>query len=137
MLIRRPSGGPGGHAAVFEDDGKVAYAYLLEEGRIVADVWLYNRAAAPETPEWRDPTAAPFANPRGFASDEHFAPVADESEVEFSWSDGPDEQTVLRVIIRGEYHARLVPGSKPGWCRLAIKNGPLALPLREDEGLER
>lgn len=134
MLIKNPSEEFGGYAAVFEDDGKVAYAYLLDEGRITADVWLYNCGAAPAEPEWRDPSKLPFANPRGFASDEQFAPIADESEVMFSWSSAQDGQLVLRVLLRGAYHARLVPGSKPGWCKLAAKDGPLARVLStEDE----
>jgi hypothetical protein len=34
---------PGGdRQVVLEDDGRVAYAYLLERDAIVADVWLYN-----------------------------------------------------------------------------------------------
>jgi hypothetical protein len=125
-----------GHSAVFEDDGRVAYAYLLDGDDIVADVWLYNRAATPEQPE-RDPSRMPFLNPRGFASGEQFPPVADESEVAFSWSRGAAGQTALRVFIRGDYHAMLVPGSKPGWCKLAARDGPLASVLREDDELER
>ena len=126
-----------GHSAVFEDDGRVAYAYLLDGDEIVADVWLYNSAATPEQPEWRDPSRMPFMNPRGFASGEQFTPVADESEVAFSWSHGAAGQTALRVFIRGDYHAMLVPGSKPGWCKLAARDGPLASVLREDNELER
>lgn len=126
-----------GHSAVFEDDGRVAYAYLLYGDEIVADVWLYNSVATPERPEWRDPSRAPFMNPLGFTSSEQFPPVRDETEVAFSWSRGTAEQTTLRVFIRGDYHAMLVPGSKPGWCKLAARNGPLASVLREDDELER
>jgi hypothetical protein len=28
--------------AVFEDDGRVAYAYLVLDEQVVADVWIYN-----------------------------------------------------------------------------------------------
>ncbi len=30
------------YSAVFEYDGEVAYGYLLSDGQIVSDVWLYN-----------------------------------------------------------------------------------------------
>lgn len=136
MLIER-NDDRGRLSAIFEDDGKVAYAYLVDGDQFVADVWLYNRGATPEKPEWRDRSRAPFANPRGFASDDPFPPVADESEVEFLWSHSAEGQTTMRVFIRGEYHAKLVPGSKPGWCKLAVRDGPLASVLREDEELER
>jgi len=62
MLIERNNSGTG-YSAIFEDDGKVAYAYRLDNGKIVADVWLYNRAVAPEAPEWRDRSKAPFFEP--------------------------------------------------------------------------
>ena len=125
MLIERDNGATG-YSGVFEDDGNVAYAYLLDNGRIVADVWLYNRAATPESPEWRDRSKAPFLNPRGFTSEVPFLPPANESEVEFGWSKDAEGQTTLRVRIRGQCHALLRPGSKPGWCKLAAKDGPLA-----------
>jgi hypothetical protein len=125
-MIDKHSEGPPGYSAVFEDDGKVAHAYLLHERRIVADVWLYNRSAAPEAPNWRDPSSAPFLNPRAYASSEPFPPVTDESEVDFDWSSDAAGSPILRILIRGEDHARLVPGSKPGWSRLAAKDGPLA-----------
>jgi hypothetical protein len=87
MLVKQANGETG-YSAVFEDDGKVAYAYLLSEDRIVADVWLYNRIAAPQEPEWRDRSKAPFANPQGFAASEPFPPVLDETEITFAWSRG-------------------------------------------------
>jgi hypothetical protein len=40
---------------IVEDDDRVAYAYLVREGRILADVWLYNRMPAPwrlSTTDW-------------------------------------------------------------------------------------
>ena len=136
MLFKRDDDATG-YSAVFEDDGKVAYAYLLRDNKIVADVWLYNRVAAPEQPEWRDRSMAPFANPQGFAASDPFPPVTDASEVAFEWSQGRAGETVLRIFIRGAYHAALVPGSKPGWCKLALRDGPLASVLREDDELER
>jgi hypothetical protein len=121
-----------GHSATFEDDGRVAYAYIWQNDTIVADVWLYNHGEPPTEPEWRDPGKLPFANPKGFASTEPFAPVTDESEVTFSWfhSSSPSD-LVLSICIRGELIAKLTPGSKPGWCRLAVKDGPLALQLKD------
>ncbi|WP_375157246.1 hypothetical protein [Bradyrhizobium sp. RDT46] len=51
-------------AVIIEDDGKVAYAYMLDRnGKICSDVWLYNRCPAPIEPEWHDAANLPFANP--------------------------------------------------------------------------
>ena len=44
-------------SVVLEDDGDVAYAYLLEEGIVVGDVWLYNVSQSPNTIDWSDPSA--------------------------------------------------------------------------------
>ncbi len=118
------------YSAVFEDDGKTAYVYLTNGGKIVGDVWLYNHAEPPAEPEWEDPSKMPFANSKEFVSNELFSPVADASEVNFDWTHQGDSLT-LRLGIRGEPFAVLTPGSKPGWSKLAIKDGPLALRLKE------
>ena len=128
MLFKRVDNAA--HSAVFEDDGKVAYAYLLYEGSIVSEVWLYNRISTPEQPEWRDRSRVPFANSLGFATSDPFPPVSTEEEVVFEWSRDAAGYILLKVFIRGTYHAALTPGRKPGWCRLAVKDGPLASVLR-------
>ena len=120
-----------GYSGIFDDDGKTAYAYLRsEDDQIVGDVWLYNHGEPPDQPEWDDPSNLPFANPREFVSGEPFDPVEDPSELRFEWIQWWDAPT-LRIHIREEPFAVLTPGSKPGWSRLAIKEGPLALPLKE------
>lgn len=118
------------YSAVFEDDGRVAYAYLLKGGDIIADVWLYNHGEPPDEPEWEDPTRMPFANPNGFASPKPFNPITDASDISFKWNAG--NPPTVKIFIRGEPFAKLIPGSKPGWSKLAIRDGPLALTLSED-----
>ncbi len=39
-------------ALLIEDDDKVCYAYLLNEERIVGDIWLYNNVTTPRESEW-------------------------------------------------------------------------------------
>ena len=118
------------YSAVFEDDGKVAYAYLRKGADIIGDVWLYNHGEAPVEPGWEDPSRMPFANPREFINPNPFDPVKDISEVGFNWVEG-DPLTLL-IFIRGDLFARLIPGSQPGWSKLAIKDGPLALVLARE-----
>lgn len=116
------------YSAIFEDDGKVAYAYLRNGTHIVGDVWLYNHGEAPVEPEWEDPSRMPFANPKEFTSPNLFQPVKDPSEVAFKWV---EDLPTLLIFIRGDLFARLIPGSKPGWSKLAIKDGPLAMVFTE------
>jgi hypothetical protein len=117
---------PGGsRSVVLEDDGAVAYAYLLEQGDVVADVWLYNVANAPETVDWKDRTAMPFLNPRRYCKQHHVVPrLSEDSIVTCKWSlRGVD------VLIEGDRIACLEQGAKPGWSRFAALAGPLARPL--------
>lgn len=72
-----------GYSVVLDDDGRVAYAYLLnKDGAIVSDVWLYNRCLPPSEPEWKNPEKMPFANPIGFVKAiQDFSPIQNISEV--------------------------------------------------------
>lgn len=120
-------------SVVLEEDGKVAYAYLLREGDIIGDVWLYNVNGAPGQPEWDDPDNAPFANPREFAGEKARPDLDDpEKEISCEWirSDGSDAVTAVLVKIKGTAVGRLEPNATPGWSAFAEKDGPLAKVLR-------
>jgi hypothetical protein len=39
---------PGNRSVVFEEDGRSCYVYLLESGKIVSSVWLYNCPGQPD-----------------------------------------------------------------------------------------
>lgn len=120
-------------AVVFEDNGRVAYAYLFDESsRIHGDVWLYNRCPAPAEPEWTSPTLLPFANPQAYAR--ALAPdelPASADEVAVQWYEGV-EGWEPEILVRGRRLARLAVGANPGWSALAIIDGPLALVWDED-----
>jgi hypothetical protein len=109
-----------------EDDDRVAYAYLLRDGRVVGDVWLYNRGLPPAAPEWHDRSKAPFANPRGFARAATVNPIRSVDDVRVEWIVERGELERAKVYLRGKLLALLAPGARPGWCRNAVKDGPLA-----------
>lgn len=116
-----------GYSVMFYDDGRVAYAYLLDPcERIVGDVWLYNRCESPLQPEWENKdNKMPFANPASYSKDHtSFSVVSNASEVSVGWDDGK----VIRasIFIRGNLSAILSSESKPGWSVMAKRNGPLA-----------
>jgi len=71
----------------------------------------------------------PFANPEGFASEEKFFPLNDPKEVLIEWDENSKGMVQISISLRGKKHALLSPGSKPGWCRLAINPSPIANPL--------
>ena len=117
---------------VVEDDGKVCYAYMLDEdGNICGDVWLYNRCQTPTEPEWHERENVPFANPASFScQSSDFCPPRSAGEISGEWEAGEFE--VARIYLSNTYFAKLVQGAKPGWSLMAAKDGPLAqVPIEE------
>jgi hypothetical protein len=132
--IFRAEANPGfGLSVAFEDDGRVAYAYLIDSSdQIIADVWLYNRTPAPHAPEWRDRQAAPYLNPVRYVRPEgQPRPARDASEVEFRWLGDARRGATVEIFLRGLLIGRIWPGAKPGWAASA-RSGPLAVGPEDD-----
>jgi hypothetical protein len=117
------------YEVAFEDDGRVAYAYLRHDAKIVSDVWLYNSAPTPAQPEWRDRSKMPFLNPQGFVTDKRPPVPSRPEDVSARWVYDGDELKEVEIFLKGELWAKLAPGVKPGWSKAAAKVGPLAKPL--------
>jgi hypothetical protein len=113
------------HSVVFEDNGRVAYAYLLLGIEIIADVWLYNHGLPPQKADWSDPSKMPFQNPKGFACEACFTPIVSPTEIAMRWRESGSD-FAADILLRDHLHAQLSSGSKPGRCVLAAKDGPLA-----------
>ncbi|QKJ31573.1 hypothetical protein HQ865_17990 [Mucilaginibacter mali] len=116
------------YSVLIEDDGRVAYAYLLEYGDVIGDVWLYNQDAAPGDSNWVN-QQTPYLNPAEYlAPHANIAPVKKESEIRCEWTESPNDSLIEAAIwIRDKFIAQVVSGSKPGWSTLVVKDGPLAL----------
>ncbi len=133
-LILLFKSGDGEESVFIEDNGRVAYAYIMDAaGEICGDVWLYNRCGAPEEPEWTSPDGFPLANARHYVKpDADFALPTSPSDFSVRWSRADDRRPVAEILIRGRLLARLACGIRPGWCALAAQDGPLATVLVED-----
>ena len=114
----------GNRSVVLEDDGRVAYAYLLVRDEPVGDVWLYNVHEAPST--LGSGERYPFLNPKAFCRDEAPRRFDERSTVRCHW----DAEGVT-VSIDAVVMARLERDARPGWSRHATAPGPLARPLSE------
>ena len=119
---------PGCYKLTFEDDGKVAYAYLKNESKIIGDVWLYNRCPTPDLPEWKDKNKIQFANCRDFMiPDGRLTQPVSVEDVLVNWEDDDKEnESVAYIYIFEDLFGVVGPGDKPGYARFASKNGPLA-----------
>lgn len=106
-------------------DTRVAWATLAEADEIIADVWLFNVAAAPASVDLQ--SEPPFLNARELSRPFDQAwPAAD--DVTADWLvDG--ELLLADVYVRGVLVGRLSPGASPGWSAFATDAGPLAYPL--------
>jgi hypothetical protein len=113
-------------SVILDDDDRVAYAYLKVGEAMVADVWLYNVLEPPEVASWKDKSQMPFLNPRQFCSAERVPRIRAHSALRCEWSSDR-----VDIFIDEKWMARLAPGSKPGWSRLALRAGPLAKPREE------
>jgi hypothetical protein len=125
---------PSGRTRIMlEDDGRVCYAYMIDEnGQICSDVWLYNRCQAPAEPEWHSRENAPFANPAPFScQNSDFGLPRSAEEFSVKWTEAGDFE-VAKIYLFDRYLAKLMHGAKPGWSRLAAKDGPLAQTLIEE-----
>jgi len=123
-LLLRFDADDGTMALVLEDDNRVAYAYLLENERVVSDVWLYNVAPAPETVQWDDPTGMPFLNPVHYCKIGPIPRLRPGSVIQCRWM-----ANGVELFVDGVKWARLAPEVRPAWSRWALRKGPLAQPL--------
>jgi hypothetical protein len=115
------------YAVVIQDDGRVAYAYLEMFEDAVADVWLYNHVEAPATGFWTD-AGQPALNPAEYINKEiRISPITNPDEIRCEWTETSDGMIEVDILLRGKFIAQLIPGAKPGWSALVVKDGPLAL----------
>lgn len=115
------------YSVAIEDDGRVAYAYLLEGEDIIGDVWLYNQQEPPTTSFWLLEDM-PFLNPKEYLSKEAaIKPIEQVSHIRCEWTESKDDGLIeVGIYIRDKFIASVAVGSKPGWSVLVVKDGPLA-----------
>ena len=116
------------YSVVIEDDGRVAYAYLMEGEDCIGEVWLYNQQPAPKDSNWHE-QQPPYLNTEEYIDKSaRISPLTDKSQLYVEWSESADNGAVeVAIYIREKFIAQIASGSKPGWSTLVIKDGPLAL----------
>ncbi|GAB3911719.1 hypothetical protein [Mucilaginibacter boryungensis] len=116
------------YSVLIEDDGRVAYAYLLEYGDVIGDVWLYNQEAAPMDSNWAN-QSSPYLNPAEYLDKgAAISPIRNEKEVRCEWTESLNDGSIeVGIWLRDKFIAQVNAGSKPGWSVLVVKDGPLAL----------
>jgi len=113
------------YSLIIEDDGRVAYAYLLFCEEIIGDLWLYNQENTPILSDWSDPDSMPFLNPQEFVL-KNIAPILSEDNLSVGWKEIKDEEFEVLIYIHGELIGKIKPEANPGFSTLVTKDGPLA-----------
>lgn len=117
-----------GYEAVFEDDGRTAYAYLVKGGRLLSVAWLYN------APDW---LAMPgpergqaIPNPCGLPLPPGLPRPEDESHLTCEWRhSGEDVQA--EILLQGFPLGLLCTRSAVGYAGLATETTPHARTYRD------
>ena len=124
----------------FSQDGRylvyATSAAKANDSNGVSDVWLYNVGSTPAFPPWLEPDARakmPFANPEAYCDQRDFAANVQPEDFALKF-DLETEPAKALIFIRGALHAIVGPAKKPGHCRLATLDGPLALTMPSDGG---
>jgi len=119
------------YSVIIEDDGKVAYAYLLYHEEIIGNVWLYNQKKTPDNVDWSNEDLMPFLNPREFVRTE-LKPLTKRHKIELVWKvDNEPGFVSVCIYINDKMIAKMTDGSKPGWSTIVLKDGPLAKIIRD------
>ena len=115
------------YSVIIEDNGRVAYAYLMEGEDCIGDVWLYNQQEAPKDSDW-DKQELPYLNPAEYLNkDTRISPIKDKGEIYLEWAESLSDGTIeVSIYLKEKFIAQIITGSKPGWSTLVIKDGPLA-----------
>lgn len=118
------------YSLIIEDDGRVAYAYLMNNEAMIGDVWLYNQESSPLVVNWENKNEMPFLNPLSFVNI-NLPPIENDNEISLNWIflDDDDLQSV-EIYIKGTLVAKVSPGSFPGWSTVVTKDGVLAKILK-------
>jgi hypothetical protein len=115
-------------AVVIHNDDRTVWAYLHTLGGIASDVWLFNLDAAPE--QIRPERGRPPLNAARYCSRDAAPVIEHADDVELQWSYEGEDLASVEILVEGRPLARLAPGAKPGWSRLAAVDGPCARRLR-------
>ena len=113
------------YSLIIEDNGKVAYAYLLENGDIISEVWLYNNGESLYD-NWDSISEddLPIQNLPIFI--EHFTlPIKEDSDVNLKWI-VEDSFVRVFVFIRQELIAILSSNEEIGSSTSISVDTPIA-----------
>jgi len=115
-------------SVIIEDDGKVAYGYLMDDEDIVGDVWLYNQKPSPqESLNWKSKDDLPFLHSLEYIK-ENILPIKDDEDIRCEWAMAGNRKTLkeVEIFIRDRFIAKLAINAFPGWSTMVIKDSRLA-----------
>lgn len=116
------------YVLILEADSRTFYAYLLHNQEVVADVWISNIGEDPQLEDFSDPEKMPFKNPIEYLK-VSLGRLTNLDPININWIEG--ESLGVSVQFENGLTVLLKPGSFPGWSNGVVKDGPLALGLKD------
>jgi hypothetical protein len=114
--------------AIVADEGDSVWLYLTEPDgtRPIADCWLLNKIPAPDdTAKYKTTKSAPAAT-KAYVSASALRAVPNQENLKIQWSEDGHSVTVIEA---GEILGFIAAGSKYGWSKELIAEGPFGKPL--------
>ena len=112
------------YSVIIEDEGHVAYAYLLKKKKIIAHLWLYNQLNQMDNSslESGDTFVMPLENIKpGFKLN----PIINQEDVYVNWNFSEDSKTIeASIFIRGEFLGNMNNHDKHGCSKAIINDCP-------------
>jgi hypothetical protein len=113
------------YSIIVEDDGLVAYCYLIYKDEIIGDVWFYNQADPPLIADWSNKDGMPYLNPQEFV-ELKIEPIRSTDDLDVHWHYYDDQLNRVEIFLRKQLAVVLKPNSKPGWSTFVNKDNPIA-----------
>lgn len=116
-----------GYSLIIDDNGSVAYAYLLYDEDILSEVWLYNREPSPYK-NWKDikQEDLPPQNIEKYVT-ESIIPISFEYSIEDNWDIDSEGMVQVNISINEKLVAILNERHKIGSSTMVTEDTPIAL----------
>jgi len=117
--------------AIFEDNEVSGWLYLTNpnEKKPIADCWIYNRVEAPSPSEIKDYRNGPPPASFEYCRSNVFVSKTDNMKISFKWS---DDGNAVALIVENVPLGYIIAGSRGGYSRNLLKNGPWGNVFEED-----
>lgn len=113
-------------SVAIEDNGKVAYAYLLRNDKIISELWLYNRGNA-QYDNWDDLSEDDLPPQNlDYLIEKTIEPISSNKDINIKWIFNDATNTKAYIYIHNELIGSLESKEPIGFSKLVLQDTPIA-----------